>query len=506
MALAKTFAAALTGITGHVVTVEANIGPGLPGIHMVGLGDAAVRESRERIRTAVANSELPWPKTKIVVSLSPAGLPKRGSHFDLAIALAVLAARNEQAAARLQRVLVLGELGLDGQIKPVPGVLPSLLAGQRAGFDTAIIPAGNASEVALIDDIAVFTAATLIDAWHFASAGTALPLASASPSVPTPTDLDFADIAGQPRAKLAAEVAAAGGHHMFMVGPPGSGKSMIAERIPTILPELSRSAALDVAAVRSVAATGLDDDTTSAPFIAPHHTITRAGLVGGGQGTAAPGAISMAHHGVLFLDEVSEIPARVLDGLRIPLEHGRIRLQRNHEVTTFPAEFQLVLAANPCRCGAEEAAACTCSVAERAKHLRNVSGPLLDRIDIHVETTSRGASVSLSDAEPSSSIAQRVAQARDRARYRWREACLPYDLNARVPSTYLRRQAPADDAGMALLEAHLAGGAVTQRGVDKALKLAWTLCDLDGAHQPDLDHIARALDLRTPLTQTARVA
>lgn len=503
MALASTTTTALDGVAARMVTVEANIGPGLPGMFVVGLGDAAVRESRDRIRTAVANSSLDWPKTKIIVSLSPADLPKAGSHFDLPIALSLLAARHPFAARRLAGTLVLGELGLDGSVRPVTGVLPALLtaAERRSGVATVIIPAGNAAEAQLLSGLRVLIAESLAQVWSWAIGDTELPSAgqgsgfeNASPG----TGLDFADIAGQPEARRAAEIAAAGGHHLLMIGPPGSGKSMIAERLPSILPPLTPTQAIEATAVHSVAGAllGQDPAVRQAPFVAPHHSVTRAALLGGGSGHPRPGAVSLAHHGVLFLDEASEIPARVLDSLRTPLEHGRIKIVRARREVTFPARFQLVLAANPCLCGADEPANCECTAAQRGAYLSNLSGPLLDRLDMNVRLGLSGAVLHAEGEETSAQIAQRVAAARERAWQRWGRAGLQALSNAEVEGAHLRRHAPADEAGMALISAYLADGSISQRGVDKTLRLAWTICDLAQGARPDIDHVAQALQLR----------
>ena len=488
MALGRTQTVALEGVAGRIVTVEANVGPGLPGIHMVGLGDAAVSESRDRIRTAAANSRLSWPKTKIVVSMSPASLRKSGSHFDLPTALAVLAAGVPEARERLAGTVLVGELGLDGTVRPVAGVLPALLAARRNGFARAVIPPGNADEATLVEGLAVHTAATLAQTWNWATGNEDLPPAAGSPPVPRRAVPDFADLAGQPAARLAAEVAAAGGHHMLLLGPPGSGKSMIAARLPGILPPLTPAESLEATAVHSVAGRG--EVVAQAPFIDPHHSITRAALLGGGSGVPRPGAVSLAHHGVLFLDEVSEIPAAVLDGLRTPLEDGHVRLIRSRREVIFPARFQLILAANPCRCAAEDPARCRCRSRERSTYLGNLSGPLRDRIDIVAATSATGAVLSAGDAEPTSRIAGRVADARGRAQARWGMT------NAMMDPHRLRRHHPADESGMAMLGALLSDGDLTQRGVDRCLKLAWTLADLDGDASPDLGHVARALELR----------
>ncbi|WIM66882.1 YifB family Mg chelatase-like AAA ATPase [Corynebacterium breve] len=498
MALASTFTATVEGVSAHLVTVESNVGPGLPGIFVVGLGDATVRESRDRIRTATTNTGLPWPRTKIMVSLSPADVPKTGSHFDLPIALAVLSCTHPAVAHRMRTTLVAGELGLDGQLRAVGGVLPMLIAARHEGIRHVVIPRANAAEAALLGERNILVADTLAQVWEWAQDMRELDRAvdvGKSDSAPR-EDLDFADIAGQDDTKRIVEIAAAGAHHLFMVGPPGSGKSMLAQRIPSILPPLSSEQMVEATAVHSVVSNSATKVITHAPLISPHPGVTRAALIGGGPGSARPGAISMAHHGVLFLDEVSEVSASVIDSLRIPLEEGQVRLARPRREVVFPAQFQLVMAANPCRCGTDDPLACTCSSRQRATYLNNISGPLRDRIDISVEVTNANAVLSTAHSEPSSVIAARVAAARDRAEHRWSRAGVQATTNAAISPSVLRRDYPADEAGMALLGAYLACGDISQRGVDRAIKLAWTLCDLAGATQPTLDHVAQAIDLR----------
>ncbi|MDO5670714.1 MAG: YifB family Mg chelatase-like AAA ATPase [Corynebacterium sp.] len=484
MALGRAHTIALDGVVARLVTVEANIGPGLPGIHLVGLGDAAVSESKDRVRTAVANARLPWPKTKIIVSMSPASLRKSGSHFDLSTALAVLAAG--LPAPRLRHAVIVGELGLDGSVRPVPGVLPALLTARQNGFTHALIPPGNAGEAALIDGLTILAAPTLAAAWAWATGDGELPQARGGGGVDKREVPDFADLNGQQEARFAAEVAAAGGHHMLLLGPPGSGKSMIAARLPGILPPLTPAQSLEATAVHSVAGNG--QVMRRAPYIDPHHSVTRAALLGGGSGQPRPGAVSLAHHGVLFIDEASEVPAAILDGLRMPLEDGQVRLMRSQREVVFPARFQLVLAANPCRCATEDPARCRCNSRERAGYLRNLSGPMRDRIDITARTTTIGRLDG--DEEPSAVIAERVGEARMRARARF--GC----INAAMDPHRLRREHPADEVGMSMLGNMLGAGEISQRGVDRTLKMAWTLADLDGATQPNIDHIARAAQLR----------
>lgn len=495
MALASTYSATVEGVRAHVVGVEANVGPGLPGMHVVGLGDAAVKESRERIRTAVANSTLPWPRTKIMVSLSPAHLPKSGSHFDLPIALAVLASLDPGVHDRLGEALVLGELGLGGALRRVEGIVPMLTAGS---FATVIVPRANAAEAALVNRGHILVADTLLDVWNWARGACRLDPAEQGALAQPEAAPDFRDVAGQESSKFALEVAAAGGHHVAMIGPPGSGKSMLAERLPSILPPMTMEETIETTAIHSVAGLSRGAVVAARPFVAPHPSLSRAALIGGGSGHPRPGAVSLAHRGVLFLDEASEIRPATLDALRIPLEKHEVRLTRARREVIYPADFQLVLAANPCPCGAESARVCRCTASQRANHLRNISGPLRDRIDITLATTSLGAVIGGGDAEPSAAVAERVAAARERAAFRWSAAGAHEWVNARVDATVIRRDHPADDPAMALLAAYLAHGRLTQRGVDRVLKLAWTLADLDSAAVPDLEHVAAAVELRAP--------
>lgn len=501
MALASTHTATVEGVAAHMVTVEANVGPGLPGMHIVGLGDAAVKESRDRIRTALANTAMPWPRTKIMVSLSPAHLPKAGSHFDLPIALTVVGSLDPRAQARLKRTMFMGELALDGTLRRVEGILPMLLRphapGGDDGPDTVVVPRANVAEAALLGRGDILVADTLPEVWRWVvGEGHLDPAPAASRGgAPAGAAPDFAEIAGQLLERDAMEIAAAGGHHVMMVGPPGSGKSMLAERLAGILPEMSVAEQIETTALHSAAGISRGHIVAHRPFIAPHPSLTRVELIGGGSGVPQPGAVSQAHNGVLFLDEASEIAAGVLDSLRIPLETGRVVLRRSRREVIYPAHFQLVLAANPCPCGSP-GERCSCQPAQRARHLANISGPLRDRMDIFIPTTAQSAVVSPRGSESSAEIAQRVAAARDRAQHRWLRAGVPAAVNARVSSTVLRRDFPPDEETVITLQGLLKDGELTQRGVDKVLKLAWTVADLAGEDQPRIDHLDRALALR----------
>ncbi|MDY6050141.1 MAG: YifB family Mg chelatase-like AAA ATPase [Corynebacterium sp.] len=500
--LSRSYSVAFTGINAHLVTVEANVGAGLPGTYIVGLADKSVAESRDRIKIATLNSGFQWPKAKTLVSLSPAALRKSGSHFDVAMAVAILAAGgglSHPINDTLATTVFLGELGLDGALKPVRGVLPALMEAQRVGLTRAVIPLANSGEAGLISGMRVFGATTLAEVIAFACGEVSLPECSGQhlDTSTRPGAKDFADVVGQPEARFAAEVAAAGGHHFLMIGPPGSGKSMVATRLPSILPPLTHDEILEATTVHSVAGRTYGGPVTQAPFVAPHYSVTRAALLGGGSGIPRPGAVSLAHHGVLFLDEVSEVSAATLDGLRTPLELGHVRLIRANGDVYFPASFQLVMAANPCRCGAEITEQCRCSVDARNRYLTNLSGPLRDRLDLIVRTRAKGARLKTEVQESSQVIRERVCAARQRARWRWEKAGLEVQKNAEIPGAILRREYPANDEAMAYLEVFLGEGAISQRGVDRTLKLAWTLADVDGADRPTLGHVAQAVELHS---------
>jgi magnesium chelatase family protein len=497
--LARAWSVALAGVRGHLVEVESDLAAGLPSFTLTGLPDASVSESRDRVRAAVVNSGEPWPGRRITIGLSPATLPKAGSGFDIAIALTVLAADGSLSADRVSRLVAIGELGLDGQLRHVRGVLPAVAAAVAAGHCDVVVPLADAHEAALVPGARVHPAEHLTQLVAWLRGSSPLP---APPAVTPPADdgrtVDLCDVAGHPEGRLALEVAAAGGHHMLMVGPPGCGKTMLAERLPGILPPLDRQQQLEVTAVHSIAGAlpehrGL---VTKPPFQAPHHSASVPALVGGGSGLARPGAISLAHHGVLFLDEAPEFRTGVLDALRQPLESGRVEIARAKGTSIFPARATLVLAANPCRCASVTGSSkdCSCPPGQRARYLDRLSGPFMDRVDIKVElqAVSRFA---LGEGEPTATVAARVLGARRVQAIRF--AGTPWRTTSEVPGPELRRRWPVPPAATRRISQALEVGSLSARGADRVLRVAWTLADLDGADQPSAKHVDEAVYLRT---------
>ncbi|MER7485752.1 ATP-binding protein [Streptomyces sp. NPDC126497] len=527
MGFARTCSVTLVGVEGVVVEVQADLEPGVAAFTLVGLPDKSLTESRDRVRAAVVNSGGEWPQKKLTVGLSPASVPKAGSGFDLAVACAVLGAAERIDPRVLGGIVMIGELGLDGRVRPVRGILPAVLAAADAGYEQVVVPECAAAEASLVPGVSVLGIRSLRqliavltdepvpqeDAEEQAGpdpllAGLRAPGTGADTGMhgagaaPCDQGHDLADVVGQLSARTAVAVAAAGGHHLFLEGPPGAGKTMLAERLPSVLPPLDRQASLEVTAVHSVAGLLPPDKPLidTAPYCAPHHSATMQALVGGGPGTARPGAVSLSHRGVLFLDETPEFSSRALDALRQPLESGHVVIARSAGVVRFPARFLMVLAANPCPCGrfSRTHEQCDCPPSAIRRYQARLSGPLLDRVDLRVEVdrVTRGElTAGGARGETTATVADRVRAARDRAAARL--AGTPWRTNGEVPGRELRNRWHAAPGAMDDAERSLERGVLTARGLDRVLRVAWTVADLAGHDRPDASDVALALQLRT---------
>ncbi|PJM75264.1 YifB family Mg chelatase-like AAA ATPase [Bifidobacterium simiarum] len=515
MRIGTALSVGLVGLKAFTISMQAYISQGLPYFSIIGLPDASLSEARERVRSACSSAGFHWPQTRVTVNLSPASLPKRGAGHDLAIAASVLCAGGAIPHDCLQETLVLGELKLDGTVLPVTGLLPILLHARASGISRAFVPYANMAEAALVPDIEVTPvrhvgeliehmggrAKYRIDPDHGVTAGHGTPSRSPDEAVEADGDRpDMNQVIGQEQAKWALEVAAAGGHHVIMVGPPGTGKTMLASRLPTIMPPLNEREQLEVASIRSLCGTlpayGI---TEVPPYEAPHHTASAPSLVGGGSGVAVPGAITRAHGGVLFMDEAPEFSTRALQTIREPLETGFVSISRSKATTHFPARFQLVMAANPCPCGFGWGSGerCVCTAKDRTRYWNRLSGPILDRIDIQITVppVAEYAGDESKPRESSDRIRHRVIEARAAAAERYRMH--GWHCNAKASGEWLR--ANTSRSALTLISQALKSERLSLRGADRALRLAWTLADVAGRTSPDDGDVAAGIALRTRL-------